>query len=80
MMISVRAMMVALNLGICKKGDYQIFAYQDNPSVASGTDEGVLVQVNASEIIRSSYWIPFTLLTNTDEINCHYFLIFFHFL
>ena len=30
------------------KGDYQIFAYQDNPSVASGTDE-VLVQVNASE-------------------------------
>jgi hypothetical protein len=31
-----------------QKGDYQIFAYQDNPSVASGTDE-VLVQVNASE-------------------------------
>ena len=48
MMMSVRAMMVALNLDICKKGDYQIFAYQDNPSVASGTDE-VLVQVNANE-------------------------------
>ena len=31
-----------------QKGDYQIFAYQDNPFVASGTDE-VLVQVNASE-------------------------------
>ena len=31
-----------------QKGDYQIFAYQDNPSVASGTDE-VLVQVNANE-------------------------------
>ena len=31
-----------------QKGDYQIFAYQDNPSVASGTDE-VLVQINASE-------------------------------
>ena len=31
-----------------QKGDYQIFAYQDNPSVASGTDE-VSVQVNASE-------------------------------
>ena len=31
-----------------QKGDYQIFAYQDNPSVGSGTDE-VLVQVNASE-------------------------------
>ena len=31
-----------------QKGDYQIFAYQDNPSVASGTDE-VLDQVNASE-------------------------------
>ncbi len=31
-----------------QKGDYQIFAYQDNPSVASGTDE-VLVQANASE-------------------------------
>ena len=31
-----------------QKGDYQIFAYQDNPSIASGTDE-VLVQVNASE-------------------------------
>jgi len=31
-----------------QKGDYQIFAYQDNPSVASGTDE-VMVQVNASE-------------------------------
>lgn len=31
-----------------QKGDYQIFAYQDNPSVASGMDE-VLVQVNASE-------------------------------
>ena len=31
-----------------QKGDYQIFAYQDNPFVASGTYE-VLVQVNASE-------------------------------
>ena len=31
-----------------QKGDYQIFAYQDNPSVASGSDE-VLVQVSASE-------------------------------
>ena len=31
-----------------QKGDYQIFTYQDNPSVASGTDE-VLVQLNASE-------------------------------
>ena len=31
-----------------QKGDYQIFAYQDNPSVASGTDE-VLLQENASE-------------------------------
>ena len=30
-----------------QKGDYQIFAYQDNPSVASGTDE-VLVQVGES--------------------------------
>jgi hypothetical protein len=31
-----------------QKGNYQVFAYQDNPSVASGTDE-VLIPVNASE-------------------------------
>lgn len=31
-----------------QKGNYQVFAYQDNPSVASGTDE-VLIPVNASD-------------------------------
>ena len=31
-----------------QKGNYQVFTYQDNPSVASGTDE-VLIPVNASE-------------------------------
>ena len=30
-----------------QKGDYQVFSYQDNPTVASGTDE-VLLEINAS--------------------------------
>jgi hypothetical protein len=30
-----------------QKGDYQVFSYQDNPTVASGTDE-VLLELNAS--------------------------------
>lgn len=30
-----------------QKGDYQVFSYQDDPTVASGTDE-VLVEINAS--------------------------------
>ena len=30
-----------------QKGDYQVFSYQDNPTVASGADE-VLLEVNAS--------------------------------
>ena len=30
-----------------QKGDYKVFSYQDNPTVASGTDE-VLLELNAS--------------------------------
>lgn len=30
-----------------QKGDYQVFSYQDNPTVASGTD-AVLLELNAS--------------------------------